>query len=358
MGGILWDSSQVASGTHTFTVAVEDVVGNRGEDAVALSIVPPLALELALASAQIPVSETAAITVDLSSFFGGTQVEVFVGNTLVGSTMNPTQPYRLDFSTAGLAPGVYPVAVRARDGEGHVLVDTSQTLTLTVPIAAVVAAPAGGNWWSGLTRGLRLPAWLGGTGALMSPWLLVGAGILLLFGLILAFFARLFRRKKVAPLPPSPFLPACRLFLTNAGNTATHYLLRAEDPAGFLRFEFMALGVPLLPPQAAQAVQMAPPSVPASGNGVAYAPAASPPPAQPPAAGTASAGAGVQNVMAGAKTAGTTVKKAQGALSFVAEFLDTCRRCCRRRGVAPSRRSPTGWRLAISPSRAPRTRRG
>lgn len=253
--GIIWDSRPGGqfidkAGLHTFTVRVEDAAGNGGESSVRLDVVDPLTLQVRAPAGEIPVTATAAITVDLYSYFGNAQLDVLLGDRWLTTTLNPEPGLSVVFSAAGLAPTVYPISVRARDGQGNTVVDNSQTVAIVGPLAAPTPAavraaaqprserPASGGfmeqmgaWYAAAVASAAAAAaafWAHITAMPLQQKIVAAVAAVTFFLIVILLWAFIKGRRKQSEVPQ--ILPAASLHISNEGNVALPFRLRAENP--------------------------------------------------------------------------------------------------------------------------------
>ncbi len=323
VSGIVWDTTQTTPGAHTLTVVVEDQAGNTGQAEASLVVAPPLTLDVTVSGDEFTIGETFAITAVVDSYFGDTVVEAFVGASLVGLVSNPVGPARFDVDTNHFTPGRYALVVRARDNMGYSVLENGTILRLTpnpggsgAQAAVQTTAPNPAVAW-GTQIGVWFLAWW--------PWLAgIFVGLILLW--LLAAIIRSIMRRRARPPAQVAETPAFHVMLTNAGNAATRYQLRAEEAdEKTMTFRFSVAGMLLPPPvmmRAGANLTPMPQPVPA---------AAAPPPAgQPTTVKTASQRASslaassksvAQGVGGAMYTASVAVELLNGLSSFLPNFL-------------------------------------
>lgn len=319
VGGIVWPSTQTTPGRHTLSVEATDAAGNRGRTAVSVEVVPPLTLQVESAGGEVQIGAPVVITAHVASFYPDATLEVFLGKTLAAMISQPTETTRVELETKDLEPGRYAVMVRLSNSLGNQLTngDTVVTLTPAAPAAAVKAP-----WWTPIV------AWA----QALWRWLLLLVALILL----LPFFWWLLRRRRTrsaggvsgdtAQERASAALlrkaPSCRVQLLNAGNVATRFQLRAEDPDDTLTVAFAVGGVLLLPSSSGQASRAA--AVALARPTVQPAPAPLAPVAQAANGSQPSAVSSTVDTARGAVTTVTEgVGKVTGASALLSDLLTT-----------------------------------
>jgi hypothetical protein len=291
---ILWNSDTVEPGAYTLQVEVTDEVGNQGSSSVNFRVVTPISLlvELAPASGPYRIGDRLQINMAVESFTNDARVEVFVDDELVGSDERP--PYQVSFDTSELLPGSRNVRVEARNRLDYVA-----TALFELPLAAPpVTESTTGAVGAAADTSVGLPSGTATDGAgedrpIEWGWWLWWGGLSALGAaalLILASIARV-----LATTKQTEQLTPVRLTFANMGNAPSSYLLRGEDPANILKFQFSMNGTPLGTAPVARADQPAFAAV--AGPTLAQTPAVSQRPSQPPVSTVAPAhgGAGLDD---------------------------------------------------------------
>ena len=148
------DTTTLADGPHTLTLAAYDAAGNQASDSLAVTVnnsdlIPPSATLTAPADGAT-VSGTIAVTTDASDNEAVTRVELFVDGALTDT--DSAAPYEFSLDTTALNNGLHTLTVTAYDaannqGSDQVSV-TASNPDLTPPIV-VLTTPADGAMVSG-----------------------------------------------------------------------------------------------------------------------------------------------------------------------------------------------------------------
>ena len=298
---IMWDSQSVAPGEHVLEVTVEDAAGNRGSAIVPFTVVPPIAVTVALLGAAsagpVTVGEPITVSASVSALGQVAQVAFFVDDVQVGTAQS--EPYVVTFGTDPFGPGTFVVRAVAQDTGGH---EAAATVDLQLDPAEAAPAPATGesepSFWQQAWS--RLAALGAGAFRLAAIGLMALLAIFLVWMIIRRVLA-MSRERRQARL---------RLAITNDGNLASAYHLRAEDAAGALAFEFSIDGVPLGAPTVVRTTAVQP------GAG-------QPAPTAPAANGDPSAAASGLRLPTDLSQVGDTVSEVSGLARMLADFLMT-----------------------------------
>src|SRR5579859_3774120 len=143
-------------------------------------------------------------------------------------------PYRFDWDSSSASPGLHTLTIKAIDQVGNqgqsqtsvnVVLPPVQVVTAT-PVKAVATAQAQAKQPNPITslQAKALPV-LGR----------VAGGLALLVGALVAFLLWLFTLRSMRQVQ----VKTCSVEVANEGNVRSRYELRAEDPTGMLKFEFM-----------------------------------------------------------------------------------------------------------------------
>jgi len=210
-----WDSASVAPGPHTLTVKTVDAAGNEGEATVNFTVALPMPLSVTVTASQTDVRLGAPLTLEAYPTSEGkiTRVDFLLDDELLGS--DGTEPYSFVLNTGNYKIGSHLVTVKAEDDLGG----TAQA-TLTFKLAAV----PGRGWLS---------------------FFLFGAAIVVILAVISYGLGHL---RAIVKSQATGFQKTCQLEINNEGNIRTRYELKADDPLGALKFQFMLNGVDLAKP--------------------------------------------------------------------------------------------------------------
>ena len=152
---LAWNTTGVASGSHTLKARAYDAAGNVGTSAsVSVTVANDTAaptVSITAPTAGATVSGTTTVSASASDDVGVTRVEFFDGANLLGT--DTTAPYSLAWSTTGVANGAHTLMARAYDASGKVgqSAQVSVTVSNTAPPAGtatydtVLGAPRCGS---------------------------------------------------------------------------------------------------------------------------------------------------------------------------------------------------------------------
>jgi VWFA-related protein len=144
-------------------------------------------------------------------------------------------PYRYDWDSTTAAPGVHTLAVKAADEAGNVGQVSLSVNVVLPPVAVVTATPAAAQATEAAAAAAQ-PSQIQTFGRnALSVLGRVATGALLLAAMIVALVLAL-RNLRAQRLVQAK---TCEVEIVNQGNVRSRYELRAEDPAGKLKFEFM-----------------------------------------------------------------------------------------------------------------------
>jgi hypothetical protein len=139
---LAWNTTGVASGSHTLKARAYDAAGNVGTSAsVSVTVANDTAaptVSITAPTAGATVSGTTTVSASASDDVGVTRVEFFDGTTLLGT--DTTAPYSLAWSTTGVANGLHTLQARAYDASGKM--GQSAQVSVTVSNAAPPAGTA------------------------------------------------------------------------------------------------------------------------------------------------------------------------------------------------------------------------
>jgi len=112
-----WDTSGVALGEHTLTVAVRDQAGNEAQTAVRLRVVPLLEVEIASPLEGAEVAGQVTVEPSITAFHQVASVEYLLDRKPLDTVDQAPFSYRWD--TSGVALGEHTLAVTVRDQAGN-----------------------------------------------------------------------------------------------------------------------------------------------------------------------------------------------------------------------------------------------
>jgi VWFA-related protein len=142
-------------------------------------------------------------------------------------------PFRFDWDSSAAAPGVHTLTIKAVDAVGN---QGQSQVTLNVvlpPVAVVTATPARAQ---AQATAAAQPNVVQAIQEKALPVVgRVAAGLALLVGLLIALFLWLRSLRSQRQVQEK----VCGVEVINQGNVRSRYELRAEDPSGNLKFEFM-----------------------------------------------------------------------------------------------------------------------
>ena len=140
-------------------------------------------------------------------------------------------PYRFDWDSASASPGVHTLTIQAVDQVGNQGQSQVTVNVVLPPVAVVTATPSAAATAQAAQPN---PVQLFQTQALPVVGKVAG-GLVLLVGLVLAFLLWLGSLRSQRQVQEK----LCAVEVANEGNVRSRYELRAEDPSGMLKFEFM-----------------------------------------------------------------------------------------------------------------------
>ena len=232
--GVIWNSDTVEPGPYVLDVTATDSAGNSGSVAVDFNVVSPLVVSAALAASDsdgaVEVGDEITVGADVEALADTVLAEFYFDRVLVGSDNRP--PYDMTIDTSPFAAGPHVITVVARDDEGREALSTLDLPLVAPPTPTPAPVPTAEATSSvSFLSSLDWGRWLRSAGILI---LLLAT--LAVFWVLGSSIKRSRNSQRNTPM---------RLALTNLGNVATGYLLRGEDPAGALSFQFSVNGVAL-----------------------------------------------------------------------------------------------------------------
>lgn len=233
-----WDSTTLEPDTYRLTVRVVDQAGNEGQAEVNLNVVRPVVVTASTSQTEVEAGDQVTVTAEVEALAEVSQVEFLLDGEQVGSDDSP--PYRFSFDSEAYPAGEHLITVRAEDSLGQ---EAEASLT-------VQFAPVRQSLWLRLVEGLRGWRQFLAIGGVIAAVLAVVA--IFIIGSVIIAKVQGRRRQKIY-----------RLEISNLGNVHSRYELRAEDPAGALRFQFTLKGA-RLPQRSVPQVTAVTTKVPAS----------------------------------------------------------------------------------------------
>jgi VWFA-related protein len=143
-------------------------------------------------------------------------------------------PYRFDWDSTTASPGVHTLTIKAVDQVGNQGQSQVSVNVVLPPVAVVTATPARAQATAEARAAQPNPVQVIQTQALPVVGR-VAAGLALLVGALIAFFLWLASLRSQRQVQEK----ICSVEVLNEGNVRSRYELRAEDPSGMLKFEFM-----------------------------------------------------------------------------------------------------------------------
>ncbi len=220
-----WDTSSLDSGTYRLNVVVTDQAGNTGQTTLNLQVTWPVVVTASVPQTELNIGDQVPIAVKIESLEELARVEYLVDGKLVGT--RDTSPYQFSLNTSTYDPGAHRITVRAADHLGR----TGET-ELEMHFLAPVSEPEAPQPGLPERLGFESAAKLRKQASIVAIALVVL--IVNLIGLLSAIRTQKRRQQKTY-----------RLEISNLGNVGSYYILRAEDPMGALKFQFMLNGVDL-----------------------------------------------------------------------------------------------------------------
>ncbi len=295
-----WDSTTVEAGSHTLTVDVVDSAGNKGQAELSLNVVVPVKVAISTPRTEIEVGDEIIIQSKIEAIEELVQVELLLDDNLVAS--DDTPPYSFSLDSSEYPAGAHAITMRAEDRLGR-----QGTAELRMQFLAP-PAPEPPLW-------LRVVEWFRSSrqGQYLVTGLKWGAAVLVIIAIAVIGLVLIARAQKRGPQE------IYHLSVINLGNVPSRYQLRAEDPVGGLKFQFILHGAKLpqqAVPQTTRGVRQPTAPIISLPPAVAVAPptSSSAPPASP------AAGGGVRQTAGKAKQTSSSV---MGLTSFIGEMLRT-----------------------------------
>ncbi len=151
---ISWNTATASIGSHTLTAVARDAAGNTTTSAAITVTVPDTsAPSVSLTAPANGATVTGSVTVSAtaSDNVGVVGVQFLLDGANLGAE-DASSPYAVSWNTAGVAPGTYTLAARARDAAGNTTTSAAITVTVSDTSAPIVSitGPANGATVSGV----------------------------------------------------------------------------------------------------------------------------------------------------------------------------------------------------------------
>lgn len=143
-------------------------------------------------------------------------------------------PYRFDWDSASASPGLHTLTVKALDQVGNVGQSQVSVNVVLPPVSVVTATPVKAVATAQAQAAQPNPVQTFQAKALPVVGRVAG-GLAILVGVLVAFVLWLLTLRSQRQVQ----VKACAVEVANEGNIRSRYELRAEDPSGMLKFEFM-----------------------------------------------------------------------------------------------------------------------
>ena len=144
-------------------------------------------------------------------------------------------PFRFDWDSSAAAPGVHTLTIKAVDAVGN-QGQSQVTVNVVLPPVAVVTATPARAQATAQAQAAQPNVFVETIQTKALPVVgRVAAGLALLVGALIAFFFWLRTLRSQRQVQEK----ICGVEVLNQGNVRSRYELRAEDPTGMLKFEFM-----------------------------------------------------------------------------------------------------------------------
>ncbi len=144
-------------------------------------------------------------------------------------------PFRFDWDSSAAAPGVHTLTIKAVDAVGN-QGQSQVTINVVLPPVAVVTATPARAQATAQAQAAQPNVVVETLQTKALPVIgRVVAGLALLVGALIAFFLWLRTLRSLRQVQEK----ICGVEVLNQGNVRSRYELRAEDPSGMLKFEFM-----------------------------------------------------------------------------------------------------------------------
>jgi len=211
---IALNTTDLEPGKHTLLVQASDNVSNTQQKLIEFKVVEPIVVTDFQVPDSLKAGEPITATVWVETLDDVAQVAFKVDEDKPSYAENATSPYSYVFASEEYPTGNHTVSVQITDKNGRVKW-TEERAVLINAIALTENTP--NTWLIILVVGSAL-------------------ALLALLALLLLLLINLQKRQAQTIYP---------MEIANLGNIKNHYELRAEDPSGQLKFEFVYNGVEL-----------------------------------------------------------------------------------------------------------------
>lgn len=136
--GFSWNTSGVASGTHTISAIANDAAGNSSSTSIQVGInaapsgdltAPTVSIMSPSTGSSVTVGATVTVSVSAADNIGVSAVSFNVDGAL--QTTSSTSPYSFSWNTTGAASGIHTLTATARDAAGNSSSNSIQVTTNT-----------------------------------------------------------------------------------------------------------------------------------------------------------------------------------------------------------------------------------
>ncbi len=213
---ITLSSMNLEPGTHTLRVQASDNVNNTQQKEIVFKVIEPIVVTDFQVPNSVKAGEPITATVWVETLDEVAEVAFKVDEGNPGYAENTTSPYNYIFASEEYSTGNHTVSVQITDKNGR-------------------------EKWTGVRTVLIETKTATGTRGFPNAWLIilvsvVALGLLAALVLILLLFIHLQRKQSQTIYP---------MEIANLGNIKNRYELRAGEPSGQLKFEFIHNGIGL-----------------------------------------------------------------------------------------------------------------
>ncbi|HSX35776.1 MAG TPA: Ig-like domain-containing protein [Patescibacteria group bacterium] len=161
---LIWNTSNVAIGSHTLTVKVSDGVNTTASSPVTVTVpdTTPPAVSILSPANNSAVQGLVNVTASAQSSNTLTKAELYVNNQLASTVTSALSPYSFSWDATKLSAGSYVLTVKVYDNSQPALVGVSSPVTVTVPDTTAPSAPTNLNTTLSSTPQVNL-TWVGST---------------------------------------------------------------------------------------------------------------------------------------------------------------------------------------------------
>lgn len=140
---INWNTTGVASGTHTIAAIAKDAAGNSSSTSIQVGIsaaptgdvtAPSVSITSPTSSSSFTIGASVSVTASASDNVGVSSVSFTIDGSL--KSTSATAPYSYSWNTTGLAGGVHTIVATAKDAAGN-----TTTSSVAVTLNTVVIQP-------------------------------------------------------------------------------------------------------------------------------------------------------------------------------------------------------------------------